>query len=975
MSVAQIRVLLLYSLLLPVITLAQQPVFRHYTANDGLPSSEIYKVIQDKAGFMWFATDRGIARFDGYSFHTISTADGLSDNTVFALHEDDKGRIWYHPYSSRVGYLYNGIPHVYPHNAIIRDFLKGGVIDGIVIGENDDFLICSENPHAFEIKMMHIASDGKADTAYHTKYLDIYISKTGKQCVCSGSMRSDTIRVLSAQTKKLLFTLPGGTKEMVGSVYLNKRNDILGINTASRIFIYKNDSCIKTIKVKDRVLCLDFDNNENLLVGYLHKGFEIYSASSNYDIHTRFLENYSITGIACDRDGGLWFCTLESGVYYLPYGFSYTFNVDNGLPQSRAKQIRNISGDAVVIFVDKSFVKVYKNAHNEYAIRGSKDALSDISYDPLTGKVYVIAFSPFKIPFKNVVFLEGISTMAVGKDAVWYFSASHLQKADKNGHKLLDTMLFADRIERLFQKDEGDLLIGTIEGLYEYSSKGSLIALKNYHPLLNSRISDIKRLDNEYIAIATIGQGILLVHNNDFAHPEQLTVKDGLPSTMCNVLLPDSTTIWVGTNKGLCRIDNVLDKAKRTFYVFDSRNAIISNEINDLCKIDNNLWIATMNGISILSRSISPLKTDIPLYIEQVLVNGNAINKESNAPFTYRQNNINIFFTGLNYEDAGKLLYRYRLKGLDDKWNTTANRNVVYNKLVPGSYVFELNLIGPNQQRSSVTRQYSFTIQKPYWSTWWFISLCGALAVSSIYMLVYFRIKVVKKNAAIKSDLNKFREQALRSQMNPHFLYNSMNSIQNFIRKNDQDQSIDLLVKFSSLMRLTFNNSGAQLVTIAEDLRALNLYVEIESQRFPGKFKFHSEIDSAIHIGTTHIPPFLIQPFVENAILHGFTVKDTPGDIWLAISLQQKSIKITIRDNGIGREKALEIKRRKERYLLSPDRKDSAVSVTETRITQVWGRNAPAGVFKIVDLYEAGVPAGTLVEFYLPLNYDKSYTG
>ena len=913
---------------------------------------------------MWFGSDRGIAKFDGYNFRTITTAEGLSDNTVFSLLEDTKGRIWYQPYSSRMGYLLNDTPHVYRYYSTIRSFLKGTIIDGMVVADNFDLWLWGAIYEGKSIVILHVKNNGATETILgDTTARNVYVSEDGNRCISTGPLHAKLVRIISFDTHDTLFTFPVSEKATYRGVSCCKKNGVQCVSVSNRLLLLKDHKCIKLDTVEGKTFAVSFDKDGNLLIGRGRKGVEIYKAATGYKSHDNWLPGNSVTGIACDREGGLWFTTLENGVFYLSPGFSYSYTVQNGLPQSKVISIRNVHNDVAMICVGNEVVLKSGKTGKLGPVQNQDNFITDIYHDSVSGKSYVLGY---------VYTDKRIST---GNDVIWSYGVSHLIKFNKYKTLLLDTVLVADRIKSLFQKTDNDLLVGTVEGLYEVN-ENRLINLKAEHPLLNSRISDIARLDSDHIVIATIGQGLLLIQRYDFNHPLQFTISDGLPSMMCNVLFNKDSTLWIGTNKGLCKVNNILSPAKRSFHTADNQTGLISNEINDVCIIGNDLWIATMNGVSVLPLTSFPSGTkDIPLCIEQVSVNGSVVDMQSRRPFPYNQNSINISFTAISYGHAGRLQYRYRLKGIDN-WHVTTSRNVIYNALRPGDYTFEVNVIGPDQKQSSATGQYSFTILKPFWATWWFITLCGIIFISATYALVYYRIKAVKKNAGIRNDLNRFRERALRSQMNPHFLYNSMNSIQNFIRKNDTKQSIDLIGKFALLMRLTFNNSGMDVTPLDKDLEALNLYAGMEDLRFPGKFSFHVHINENINSATTFIPPFLIQPFVENAILHGFSVKEGPGNIWLDIVAEQNRIKITIKDDGIGREKAMEITRRKEKYMPVTEKRDSAISVTTARIVQAWGKNAPSEVVKIIDLYDAdNKPIGTLVQFYLPLIYDKSYTG
>lgn len=959
--------------LLSYCTAAQQPVLRHYSADDGLPSSETYCVIQDNKGYMWFGTDRGIVKFDGYTFRTFSTADGLPDNTVFFLNQDSSGRIWFQPFSSRVGYLYNDTPFPYKYNAQVKAFLHGEVIDGMIVQENSDLWLSGRKKKG-ALDVLRIAASGTIDTLMNeTRFRDIYLYG-GKRCVSAGRIESDQIRVFSAETRQLLFTFPCGDATDYRAFFCRKGNTIC-LYASGRLVCWENGGCRTLSYGKADVLSMDFDKDNNLCVGYLHKGVKIYEAKTGYQTSRHLLDGTSVTGLACDREGGQWFTTLEDGVYYLPPGFSYSFSTATGLPLPKVLRIENIKGDVAMVSSDGDLAIKRKGVDRPEKVNTGGGTVVDIYYDSLLDRVFATG-KPFKLPYQRVAWMGGDKKIYATPRTKWTFSISTISDHGADGTFEKQIKIDADRVTSLLETGDDDFLVGTVEGLYEFKDRRAVIALKDYNPLFNSRIADIKRLGNSHVAVATIGRGLLIIKDNDYRHPVQYGIKEGLPGMMCNVLLCDDATLWVGTNKGLCRIDNILDPVRQKMYVADSRNGLISNEINDICTVGNDLWIATMNGVSVLPRSATGGVKEIPIYIEQVLVNGAPLNMKQRSTLAHDHNNINISFSGVSYEHAGKLQYKYRLKGADENWNLTPNRTVIYNALSPGDYTFEVIVIGPGGQTSPSVKTYSFIISPPFWNTWWFIGLAGAIVTAGIYGFVNYRIQAVRKQAHIRNDLNRYRERALRSQMNPHFIYNAMNSIQNFIRKEESDRSIDLLTRFSSLMRLTFNNSGVQLISLQSDLDALSLYVEMEMLRFPDKFTLQSTVDENINTTTTFVPPFLIQPFIENAILHGFATKEGPGTIWLTICKECDKIKISIKDDGIGRGKAAEIRKRKEKYVPATDRKDSGVTVTASRIVQAWGRNVFGDVFKTIDLYDSGsIASGTLVHFYLPLNYDKSYSG
>jgi LytS/YehU family sensor histidine kinase len=239
-------------------------------------------------------------------------------------------------------------------------------------------------------------------------------------------------------------------------------------------------------------------------------------------------------------------------------------------------------------------------------------------------------------------------------------------------------------------------------------------------------------------------------------------------------------------------------------------------------------------------------------------------------------------------------------------------------------------------------------------------------------------VKSIRKQVKLKADLGIYRDKALRDQMSPHFIYNALNAIQNYILKHETDMSVSFLSRFSRLMRLVFNNTVQEVVTLRKDLEALQLYAEMESMRFPGKLVFHlpEQLPEALELAL--IPPLLLQPFVENAVLHGLLPKHAPGNIWLTIEQENDCILVLIKDDGIGRAASAKIKIKKKAFLDEQNipqgsREHTGTSITIARIAQAWGKYPARSRFNMTDLFHPdGSPSGTLIAFYLPLNYDKS---
>lgn len=278
-------------------------------------------------------------------------------------------------------------------------------------------------------------------------------------------------------------------------------------------------------------------------------------------------------------------------------------------------------------------------------------------------------------------------------------------------------------------------------------------------------------------------------------------------------------------------------------------------------------------------------KDSLQVSIMNVSVNQNNTsyhNRDSLRSLKPHQNSIGIKYVAPYYGNTNRLLYRYQLQGLNDAWHNVGNENTVsFTSLRPGQYNFAVaaSINGIDWYKSHDLL--AFAIAYPIWQTWWFILISIGTLIAILLYFFNSRIRVIRDNEKVKRDYERriaeVEMHALRAQMNPHFMFNSLNSINNFKLKNDPDNASGYLTKFSRLMRLILENSRSEWVTLENELKALEIYIELERVRFDHVFDFKIDIATNVDVSTTSIPPMIIQPYVENAIWHGLMHRKTPG--------------------------------------------------------------------------------------------------
>jgi sensor histidine kinase YesM len=317
-----------------------------------------------------------------------------------------------------------------------------------------------------------------------------------------------------------------------------------------------------------------------------------------------------------------------------------------------------------------------------------------------------------------------------------------------------------------------------------------------------------------------------------------------------------------------------------------------------------------------------------------------------------------------------KVLYRKRLYPLEKDWSDPDLANSAkYINLPPGQYNFQVMACNNEGIWSDNALSFEFEIRRPYYQTWWFLLLSGLLLANLIYFLVLFRIYTVKreqkKEFERKVERSKIELKALRSQMNPHFVFNSLNAIQHYIVNSKSEEAIKYLSKFAKLIRMILQYSDKPTVTVEEDLESLKLYIELEKMRFEDKFDYAIVVENTVDLDYDIMPPMLMQPYVENSILHGLNPKSEKGKLDIGLRSENNILICTISDNGIGRMKSAEIKH----MGALKEHRSLGMRITEERLkilNEIHASQLSVEVRDLID--EQGRPAGTQVQLFIPLN-------
>lgn len=539
-----------------------------------------------------------------------------------------------------------------------------------------------------------------------------------------------------------------------------------------------------------------------------------------------------------------------------------------------------------------------------------------------------------------------------------------------------------------FPMDPGHLWLGTPEGIFQYDIDADLythISCKEI-PEQEKYVYDIYA-DTSGILWCAIGDGYIAGYNPDTREwtSHRLPEYQGTPgpSRGVNRLIPaGNNEVWVATENSVGRVNLSTGHFEDWKYSADRPDGLLPNYtfLDLLNDRHGRLWITSWHGINIARQAFTQPSTTVKdIKVAITAIDASPVYEVGMKPLIYTgnfslrkdQRDITFQYVLPNPLDPAAVTYQYMLKGYDEDWFTTDQRRVRYPKLPGGSYSFLVRAKEGNTQSWTTTTSITFQIPRRLIEFWWFWTIIGGLFLTLAFFLYRFLVLRAKKEERLKADfehqVSEIQMQALRAQMNPHFLFNSLNSIKYFAISKSKDETAAYLSKFSMLVRAILNNSKSRTISLKDELDALQLYIEIEHLRLDGKFDYQIDIDSGIHIKQAQIPPMILQPYVENAIWHGLMHKDGRGKLLVQVKDMGHQIQCIIEDNGIGRLKASEFRGKQ-----SDHKKSVGMQITSDRIAlinRIYHIDTQVHVIDLKD--EKGMATGTRVVINVPLIQDE----
>lgn len=933
-------------------------------------ASVIYDCVQDKRGFLWLATNQGILRFDGIGYKKISIEEGISDNEVLKLCYDEvNDRLWFCPFAKNIQYynIQEDKVHSLPPDNVINNMSSNGVVEiqnsvrgGVYI-------------YYKQLNNLIFLRDG-----------NVFIFPGISNCISVFEYNSNSI-FLSVPHKVLITDSLGKVRKMIpGKKVIFLRNNHIvfetekktnGESTTIETAELRNDSIVFESKYtfKDEVSKVAEDDNY-LYFSFLNGGVsrvDYLLPGENEKLFTGTL----INKILIDKKENVWFLSYRGGIYCRLNSKVQVVNMANGVPNQSVEYVYpfnkgtmlissgNYLGVAYLNDTGLRYKTLIKIDETESAIVHQIQETEENKYLLTTNAGFIKCISDIK---SQKMFAEKITEgdAAYKHSAISWFNDDILI-ASGVGCYLMNKRTNA--IKKIYQgrttacciSADHQYWAGSITGLLHYNKEsGKMIPYPYYQKILNQKITFLASGTDSLLWIGTSREGVYILKGNMLVG--NLSPEDVLHGSVCNHIFVDNKQkkVWVSTENGLSEVSYFFRDSKFTYSAryFNTSIGLPSNYINSCAVFNDTVFAATAKGLAFFPATLNE-QTDT-LVITNIRIGKKEYPLRNAYTLKPAQNNIVISFNNICYTCFDEVIYKYKL--LKDKdtiqvWKSTRNPGVEFGSLLPGSYRFILDA-GNGKQI-----EIDFYIEEYFWKSLWFISLCVIILISLSYFLYWNKLKKEREKASITNQLHTLEIELLQSQINPHFIFNTLNSINQYVLNHAPEMASSYIKSFSNFMRMFLESTVNKYISLSDELVLLDSYLHLEKMRFNNSFSYIVDVEPGIDIHY-EIPCAMIHPFVENAIKHGINHRhDENGIVRIQIFKDDNILNVNIEDNGPGADAQT---KNKAKY--PSHRKSRGIELIRKRLAILKERDGVNIDINIVDIKNMGTGRqGTLVKIQI----------
>lgn len=979
-----------------ILSSAQEYVIQRLTVSDGLPSDRVNCVYEDSYGYLWVGSSNGLGRYDGKKFTNYGFADGLPYLQISAIFEDRRHRLW-------IGTT-KGIAQLSGNR-----FISTGTTDKEDYTGTYGFYENSEN------EIWALTNKGiykLIDTVWaRTTLFPPYTNRPCKSILQTQSgLLFNYGDVLVKRDSAGKYTIIAESQVRNDFNYFNSlqsHGNKQYVSVYNKLYLIEEDRLklfIDNISSSNYKYYVDSNRCFVTIEGRGLYVYQLPAANESPVFFTSYRSNF-LFDIYRDRHDNIWMASYEgllkiqpktytdfqkeifkepikeirnivslyndllissssSGLYIL---HDYTLKNISQIPayfslqQYQHDKVEGYSDDyddgTWMMTREKKFLYIKKGKITDYSgmlRHTTREPFYDIAVDPVSKKTFICADSTLLVgDFNNIEAYHDADNKVLEKPISVAFTESGIG------------------IVNVFFK-----------GIYFINKQNKLVKAPPELDIIDERVSGwIYPTVFDLMWVRNAGRGLLCFRVNDSCavkNVQQYTTAEGLPSNdVLDIATDKEKRLWVCTSNGLAVMVHDNEKDSWDIYNVGKQLGInFESWVDGRMAVDTfgHLWVSTTDNLIKLYPEKIYLRKETPkAVIEKVLLGMNETewDKRSDSVysyfqlpykpvFKYNENSLGIQFNGTNLSEASSQEYSYMLEPLDTAWSEATQNNVVsFLKLLPGNYTFKVRVKNEDTAWSEPAT-FSFTIEKPFWDKWWFRLVLIGLGASVIIYFYSRRIKAVREEAQLQNQLKELEMKALKAQMNPHFIYNALNSIQSLIVDERKTEAINYVGTFSRLLRQVLEHTDSNVVSLEKELQTLKLYVKLESLRLHIDLEYTISAHPEVMTEFEKVPPLVLQPFVENALWHGLSRKEGIKILDVFVSQTEEFLVCTIKDNGIGRAKAATFKKTSATEMYA----SRGIDITIKRLVEFNRTKDSPAVYN--DLFDSeGNPAGTEVNVYI----------
>lgn len=925
-------------------TVGQQYSFKNYSVKQGLAQSQVKVIQQDSMGYLWIGTQSGLSRFDGITFTSFSVDNGLPDNHIEGICVDSSGIVW-------IG-TPEGIAFFDGNNFRAYQFEKTQRINDL----------------EFFKGKLHIATNDGLVVFDQEKFQFI---NSGDESLYIRSLKNHNNQTLYCGTRTGLYNYDGNFAPFsddyfaqlnVSGIEISGEN--LYISTyGDGLFRYhlKERHSVKYELELKRIRHL-FLRDGKIICSTLNGAIEIEGDKTTYLNENNGLASSRLICSFIDSEGNYWFGSDGNGIFKFLGKAIISFGTQDGLSSELVLNInQDKNGDFLFGTYDEGLTLKKQTDHYQYF--GKKELRNNTVWS-----TYVDQHNTHWIATT-----KGLDCIRDGKNL------------SNNATKTIDTKI------RSIVGNEKKIICGGAQGIYIYDlnldqthfiehtldMNVNDLCIKNDELYIASRtglyvlnlknVGDLKQIEVGEETINSVScdsennlwigtdNGLFVQLQEGSILPITLDQSDFKSKTTFGITVARSKDIWVSTMNGVYQIAKSPNSPNNIFishYGLAEGLIDLEGNLNAIYEDRSGMiWVGTSSGLAMINPNLKEelfnsqapkLRiTGLRLFMEEFdydrfeVQYGDDPDLPKSITLPYNQNHLTFDFIGINLKDPESVMYEYRLSGTNFIWSPLDRDNsATYSAISPGQYEFEVRATNNNFIWSE-TASIVISINPPFWETWWFILL--ALTMSAVVIMLIFlaRIRAIKQKQeneklGYKNRLLFLEQQSLNASMNRHFIFNSLNSIQYFINSSDKKSANKYLSSFAKLIRKNLDSSTTNnfIVTLQEEIDRIELYLTLEKMRFQDKFDYQLDVSSEIDTEGTEIPSMILQPFVENAIIHGVLPLDRKGNIQVKIYSEYDNIVFEVFDDGIGISNTLANKKES----IAGDHESKGMEITNRRV-------------------------------------------